>query len=329
MIIPLPSGVTVRTVGKMGSITGDSVSGSTALPLPPSPRAGIGRKTIGAATTYKKQFGMHFVSFHVVSKAFVPECDEEPFTFSEAFDVGLRAQYAGLTPSQPSLLPTRVHEARTALRKLKQVAGGAESDSQRFPIVHFGSATPSLVDDAVVEHEPEVAIETEEDEMIYPKQFVDSEPPFEQSFMDNLSVKLGFFEPATEVSANFFNPLSPYISSTHDSTSVADTESDDGDLHGAVPPPAPRVGGVRTPSIGTFLTAAALPALILCNGTVHYFADPDLLDTGPADFYNVFNLDSGFLDSDCFGIYSLDFQFENCNNYNLCELYSVDHSQGG
>ncbi|KAK3238998.1 hypothetical protein CYMTET_51037 [Cymbomonas tetramitiformis] len=374
-----------------------------------------------------KQFGMHAVSFHVISKAFVPECvrcppgfwhdsancptadiecdecvieqaddadglvsafqtafdteddtafarlcaqhehplvrqDEEPFTFSETFDVGLRAQYAKLTPSQPSLLATRVHEARTALRELKQVAGGAESGSQHFPMVHFGSATPSVIDDAVVEHEPEVAIETEGDAVIYPKQFIDNDPPFEQSFMDNMSVKLGFFEPAPEVSANSFTSLPPYISSTHDSTSVADTESGDEDLHDAVPPPAPRVGGVRAPSIGTFLTAAALPALFLCvsiamidtvtatalcdveiaprsvvyghysdyqNCTVDYFTDPAFLDTGPADSYNIFNLDSGFLDSDCFGIYSLDFQFENYNGYNLCELYSVDHFQGG
>ncbi|KAK3249497.1 hypothetical protein CYMTET_41050 [Cymbomonas tetramitiformis] len=371
----------------------------------------------------KKNYGMHSVSFHVLSKAFVPECvrcppgfwhdsancptadiecdkcvveqaddadglvsafqtafdteddtafarlcaqhdhplvrqDEEPFTFSEDIDVGLRAQYAGLTPTQPTLLATRVHEARTALRELKQVAGGAESDTQHFPMVHFGSATPSVIGDAVVEHEPEVAIETESDALIYPKQFADGEPPFEQSFMDNVSVKLGFFEPEPQVSLQSFNPLPPYISSTHDSASVADTESDDGDLHDAVPPPAPRVGGVRTPSIGAFLTAAAIPALFLCvsiamidtvtatpvlcdveiappsvvygdcsgyqNGTVGCFTDPDLLDTGPTDFYNIFNLDS-----DGFGINDLDFQFENCNTYNLCELCSVDHFKGG
>ncbi|KAK3238176.1 hypothetical protein CYMTET_51797 [Cymbomonas tetramitiformis] len=371
----------------------------------------------------KKNYGMHSVSFHVLSKlAFVPECvrcppgfwhdsancptadiecdkcvveqaddadglvsafqtafdteddtafarlcaqhdhplvrqDEEPFTFSEDIDVGLRAQYAGLTPTQPSLLATRVHEARTALRELKQVAGGAESDTQHFPMVHFGSATPSVIGDAVVEHEPEVAIETESDALIYPKQFADGEPPFEQSFMDNMSVKLGFFEPEPQVSLQSFSPLPPYISSTHDSASVADTEFDDGDLHDAVPPPAPRVGGVRTPSIGAFLTAAAIPALFLCvsiamidtvtatalcdveiaprsvvygaysgyqNGTVDYFHGPDLLDTGPADFYNIFNLDS-----DGFGIYSLNFQFDSYNNFNLCELCSVDHFQGG
>ncbi|KAK3235216.1 hypothetical protein CYMTET_54567 [Cymbomonas tetramitiformis] len=287
--------------------------------------------------------------------------DEEPFTFSEDLDVGLRAQYAGLAPAQPSLLATRVHEARTALRELKQVAGGAESETQHFPMVHFGSATPSVIDGAVVEHEPKVTIETEEDAVIYPKQCVDGEPPFGQSFMDNMSVKLGFFEPEPQVSLKSFNPLPPYISSTHDSASVTDTESDDGDLHDAVPPPAPRVGGVRAPSIGTYIphgrSAAALPALFLCvsiamidtvtatalcdveiappsvvygacsgyqNGTVDYFPDPDLLDTGPADFYKIFNLDS-----DGFGIYGLNFQFENYNNFNICELYSVDHSQGG
>ncbi|KAK3268456.1 hypothetical protein CYMTET_23046 [Cymbomonas tetramitiformis] len=49
--------------------------------------------------------------------------DEEPFTFADDNNIGLRAQYAGLIPSPPSLLATRVHEARTALRELKQVAG--------------------------------------------------------------------------------------------------------------------------------------------------------------------------------------------------------------
>ncbi|KAK3284353.1 hypothetical protein CYMTET_7999 [Cymbomonas tetramitiformis] len=204
----------------------------------PLPKGGNWQQGDRRRNNDKKAYGMHSVSFHVLSKAFVPECvrcppgfwhdsancptadikcdecvieqaddadglvsafqtafdteddtafarlcaqhdhplvrqDEEPFTFSENIDVGLRAQYAGLTPTQPSLLATRVHEARTALRELKQVAGGAESGTQHFPMVHFGSAAPSVTDDAVVEREPEVAVEAEGDAVIYPKQFAD------------------------------------------------------------------------------------------------------------------------------------------------------------
>ncbi|KAK3287626.1 hypothetical protein CYMTET_4870 [Cymbomonas tetramitiformis] len=85
--------------------------------------------------------------------------DEEPFTFADDNNIGLRAQYAGLIPSPPSLLATRVHEARTALRELKQVAGGADSTTQHFPMVHFGSATPAVIDESIVEPEPQMAIE--------------------------------------------------------------------------------------------------------------------------------------------------------------------------
>ncbi|KAK3284428.1 hypothetical protein CYMTET_7929 [Cymbomonas tetramitiformis] len=184
-----------------------------------------------------------------------------PTTTTSAF---VRAQYAGLAASQPSLLATRMHEARTALRELKQVTGGAETTSQHFPMVHFGSATPAVIDENIVEPEPRVTIEDDESALILPKQFIDDEPPFEQSFMDGMSVKLGFFEPEPKVSVNSFTSLPPYISSTHDSASVADSESDDEDLPDAVPSPAPRVGGVPTPSIGAFLTSAALPALSMC-----------------------------------------------------------------
>ncbi|KAK3266131.1 hypothetical protein CYMTET_25234 [Cymbomonas tetramitiformis] len=183
--------------------------------------------------------------------------DEEPFTFADDINIGLRAQYAGLLPSQPSLLATRVHEARAALRELKQ----------RFQL------NPS------------------------------PPPPYIPS-------------------------LPPYISSTHDSASVADSESDDENLHVDAPPPAPRVGGVRTPSNGTFLTAAALPALFMCvsmsfintvtasalcdmeiaprsvvygqypdyqDCIVDFFTDSAFLDSGPAGFDNNFDMDSWLL----------------------------------
>ncbi|KAK3235093.1 hypothetical protein CYMTET_54684 [Cymbomonas tetramitiformis] len=286
--------------------------------------------------------------------------DEEPFTFADDNNIGLRAQYASLIPSPPSLLATRVHEARTALRELKQVAGGADSTSQHFPMVHFGSATPAVIDKTIVEPEPQVEIENGENALIFPKQFIDNESPFEQSFMDGMSVKLGFFEPEPRVSVKSFTPLPPYISSTHDSASVADSESGDEGLHVAAPPPAPRVGGARTPSISNFLTAAALPALFMCVSmsfihtvtasalcnmeiaprsvaygqypdyrgcAVDFFTDSAFLDSGPADPDDNFNLDSGFPDFDTFAFCNLNFEIDNNNFYS--ELCFVDHLQSG
>ncbi|KAK3274947.1 hypothetical protein CYMTET_16900 [Cymbomonas tetramitiformis] len=211
-----------------------------------------------------------------------------------------------------------------------------------------------------IQHEPQVDIESDEDALIVPKQFIDNEPPFEQSFMDGMSVKLGFFEPEPRVSANSFTPLPPYISSTHDSTSVADSESDGEGLHVDVPPPAPRVGGVRTPSIGNLLTAATLPALFMCVSmalldtvtasalcgvevapravvygqypdcrecAMDFFTDFPFLDFGPADPDDDFNLDSGCPDFDTFDFFNLDFGIDN-NNFNS-ELYFVEHFQSG
>ncbi|KAK3261674.1 hypothetical protein CYMTET_29429 [Cymbomonas tetramitiformis] len=186
-------------------------------------------------------FGMHAVSFHVVSKAFVPECvrcppgywhdtascptadiegepcvieqaddtdglvsafqtafdsedgesfarlcarhdhpfvrqDEDPFTFAENIDVGLRAKYACLQPSRPSLLATRVHEAQHALRVLTQVAGGASEAPHQFPMVHFGSATSAVIEKPAVEPEPTATIES--DDLAQPRNF--------QNFIQNI-----------------------------------------------------------------------------------------------------------------------------------------------
>ncbi|KAK3278133.1 hypothetical protein CYMTET_13908 [Cymbomonas tetramitiformis] len=223
--------------------------------------------------------------------------DEEPFTFPEHIDVGFRAQYAELTPYQPSLLATRVHEARTALRELKQVAGGAESASQHFPMVHFGSATPAVIDESIVEPAPQVVIEADEDAVLYPKHYIDDEPPFEQSFMDGMSVKSGFFEP---------EPMKawPTLIDTVTASALCDVEI------------AP-----RSVMYGQYP--------VYQNCTVDFFTDTAFLDTGPADFDTNFSLDSGFLDSVCFDIYGLDFEIENYNATNFCELYSVDHFRGG
>ncbi|KAK3247190.1 hypothetical protein CYMTET_43304 [Cymbomonas tetramitiformis] len=169
----------------------------------PLAKGGNWSQRYGRDTT-RKHFGAHSVSFHVLSKACIPECarcapghwhdtancptsdmectpceieeaadadgmvsafqtafnaeddasfarlcavhehplvrqDEDPFTFDEDIDVGLRAQYAGLVAPQPSRLATRMQEAQHALQQLKQVAGGAREAPQHFPMVHFGS----------------------------------------------------------------------------------------------------------------------------------------------------------------------------------------------
>ncbi|KAK3255805.1 hypothetical protein CYMTET_35033, partial [Cymbomonas tetramitiformis] len=216
-------------------------------------------------------------------------------------------------------------EARHALTRLKQVAGGAIPPPQHFPMVHFDSAsTPAMTETRpAVRHEPAEPTEpTEPDEpaMPYPQQFIDNEPPFEPSFVDSMAVQLGFNEPEQKVSANSFTPLSPWISSTHDSAVVIETDSEDEDVHDeAEPPPAPRVGGVGPHGVGSWLTAAAVPAvfmrLSMCfigaaagsglysetapqsvvpggclyyqNGTVD-FADSVFLDFGTSDFNTIF-----------------------------------------
>ncbi|KAK3268247.1 hypothetical protein CYMTET_23239 [Cymbomonas tetramitiformis] len=191
--------------------------------------------------------------------------------------------------------------------------------------------------------------------MPYPQQFIDNEPPFEPSFMDNMSVQLGFNEPEQKVSANSFTPLPPWISSAHDSAVVIETDSEDEDVHGeAEPPPAPRVGGVRPPGVGTWLISAAVPALFMClsmcimdtvagsglgieiapqsvvygdyhcyhNGTVD-FVDTAFLDAGTADLNDNFFLNPGVIGFDTAGIYSLPDSIDNCN-FNS-ELLSLDH----
>ncbi|KAK3284376.1 hypothetical protein CYMTET_7976 [Cymbomonas tetramitiformis] len=62
-------------------------------------------------------------------------------------------------------------------------------------MAHFGSPTPVVIDEPAVEHEPKVTIESGEDSALYPRQFIDGEPPFKQSFMVSMSVQLGFNDP--------------------------------------------------------------------------------------------------------------------------------------
>ncbi|KAK3267842.1 hypothetical protein CYMTET_23627 [Cymbomonas tetramitiformis] len=106
-------------------------------------------------------------------------------------------EYAGLradSAAPRSALAVRVQEAWDSLRQLKQAAGGAE-DVHHFPMLHFDSAT--TVEDATVKHDTVdiAASDTGDNVVPFRKQFIYSEPPFEQSFMDKMSVSLGFNEP--------------------------------------------------------------------------------------------------------------------------------------
>ncbi|KAK3274055.1 hypothetical protein CYMTET_17741 [Cymbomonas tetramitiformis] len=117
-----------------------------------------------------KNFGVHAVSFQVVSKAIVPECVRCP--------------------------PGYWHDAVNC--PIADIECKPEA-RQHFPMVHFGSATSTVIDKPAVEHEPEVTIESDDDSLIYPQRFIDNEPPFEQSFMDNMPVQLGVNVPEQQV----------------------------------------------------------------------------------------------------------------------------------
>ncbi|KAK3244215.1 hypothetical protein CYMTET_46164 [Cymbomonas tetramitiformis] len=205
-----------------------------------------------------------------------------------------------------------IHEARNSLRQLKQAAGGA-GDVQHFPMAHFDSATP--VENGIVKHDTVdiMASDTSDNDMPFKKQFADSEPPFEASFMDKMSVTLNLND-NSEVSMHSFVPNDSLISSTNDfsvdvidleSDSESDIEDEDGRMtvRYNVPPPAPRVGdGFRF------------------TNTVPYNTPDFALDHN-------FSQASGFQDSDYINISNLDFAIENNNNF--CELCTVDHFQGG
>ncbi|KAK3281890.1 hypothetical protein CYMTET_10351 [Cymbomonas tetramitiformis] len=100
------------------------------------------------------------------------------------------------------------------------------------------------------------------------------------------------------------------------------------------------------------LTAAAVPALFVApsmcligattgSALCCEIATPSVvsaddfwfLDTVPCNTMDFvtdhnFSLDSGFLDTDYFDIFNLDFEIENTNDFNFCELCTVDHFQG-
>ncbi|KAK3237718.1 hypothetical protein CYMTET_52225 [Cymbomonas tetramitiformis] len=163
--------------------------------------------------------------------------DEEPFTFAADINIGLLAQYAGLcadSAAPHSELAVRVQEARNSLRQLKRAAGGAGEDSKQSP---------------------------------------DSEPPFEDSFMDKMSVSVGFRDDTEGYCqpVPVFPPL-PGLDS---------------------PPPSPDYSPGPT--------------------------DDEAEASGTADSDNTFNLDSGYLD----------FEIENNNDNNFCELCTVDHFRSG
>ncbi|KAK3285874.1 hypothetical protein CYMTET_6549 [Cymbomonas tetramitiformis] len=71
----------------------------------------------------------------------------------------------------------------------------------------------------------------------------------------------------------------------------------------------------------------ATPSVVSADGS--WFPDTVAYDTLDFVTDNNFNLDSGFLDSEYFDIFDLDFEIENNNANDFCELYDVDHFQSG
>ncbi|KAK3273157.1 hypothetical protein CYMTET_18588 [Cymbomonas tetramitiformis] len=111
-------------------------------------------------------------------------------SLATSINIGLWAQYAGLRAdfaAPHSALAVRVQEARNSLRQLKQAAGGA-GEVHHFPMVHFDSAT--TVEDDTVKHDAVdiAASDTGDSGMPFRKQFPDSEPPFEDSFIHGQDV---------------------------------------------------------------------------------------------------------------------------------------------
>ncbi|KAK3235949.1 hypothetical protein CYMTET_53886 [Cymbomonas tetramitiformis] len=106
----------------------------------------------------------------------------EPFTYSSALDLGLRAQYAGMGAPHPDEVSDVVSETRTVLASLRAAAteaGGAAAP----PSLHLGAASvPQVVS---------VPPPAEPPDLQQPLQHLaasDSaafEPPFQQSFMDD------------------------------------------------------------------------------------------------------------------------------------------------
>eukprot|EP00854_Cymbomonas_tetramitiformis_P013739 gene13739-biopygen14134 len=180
--------------------------------------------------------------------------DEVPFTFDMNIDVGLRA-----------------HAPR------------------HFPMVHFGSATPAVIGPHAVTHEPE------EPAVPHPQhQFIDGEPPFEKSFMDNVSVQLGFYE-AGELTV------------------------------AAVPALFMRLRMcIMGTAAGSALCVDTAPQSVLAGDCVCCYQDGtvDFVDTAflDSDFCNIFNLDpGGAIDSGTAGISNLP------NSIDTNTLYNSEH----
>ncbi|KAK3239959.1 hypothetical protein CYMTET_50149 [Cymbomonas tetramitiformis] len=141
-------------------------------------------------------------------------------------------------------------------------------------MLHFDSAT--TVENDTVKHVTVdiAASDTGDNDMPFRRQFPDSEPPFEKSSMDKMSVSSGFND-NTEVSMHSFVPDDSLASSANDfsvdaidleSDSESDIKDEDGRIRYDLPPLAPRVGGVRMPRsfMADCLTASAVPALVVC-----------------------------------------------------------------
>ncbi|KAK3257700.1 hypothetical protein CYMTET_33225 [Cymbomonas tetramitiformis] len=124
-----------------------------------------------------------------------------------------------------------MQQAQHALQQLKQVAGGACEASQHFPTVHFGSATPAVIEPPAVVYAPPETIESDEP-ALYPQQFIVDDPPFKTSFMDSMYVRLGFIEPAESAGGRHGDCLC-YQNGTVDFADSAFLDSGTSDFNGS------------------------------------------------------------------------------------------------
>ncbi|KAK3249858.1 hypothetical protein CYMTET_40734 [Cymbomonas tetramitiformis] len=261
------------------------------------------------------------------------EADEPGSAFQTAFDAEDDLTFARLCArhdqpldctislTQRNDIPHLLHMYRrrvtvcSSLRRLVVVVGGGE---QHFPMVHFGSAATDVIEPADVRDE----LPEETGGVMYPKQFIDAELPFEQTFMHKMQVCLNSDDKISDnmLSMQSFstNPNFSSIDLTHQSElSILDDDTDS-DFE------EPTAGGTLT---HLFAGAAAEPALCtplapppavsgdFCgyqNGAVAFC--PLDIDTA-----GIFTMDSGGLYFDSSDIFILDTSID-YNNFYSSEL---------
>ncbi|KAK3253754.1 hypothetical protein CYMTET_32017 [Cymbomonas tetramitiformis] len=244
-----------------------------------------------------KHFGIHSVSFHVVSKAFVPACVRcPPGSWHDSANC-----------------PTADIECDTCVIEQADDADGFVSAFQAA----FDSEDDASFAQLCARHD-------------HPLVRRDEEP---SEFAENVEVGLGAQYILSGGVSTFYHPprsVDRWISSTHDSAGVADSDSesifdygfvsgDEDVIVDDVPPPAQSTGWwcQETGDWGVPHGSRAANSLRMYEYVLH--AHRDGLGT--------FNLDSGVLCSDTTEITGLADSIENYNDNR--EFLSVDHSRGG